>query len=198
MMSPKQQETVVAKGKIFELVQEVQPDGRVFEVARRAPGVRLIISDKIKRQILLTKEFRRELDAHDFRLPGGKVFNTLDEYAAHRESGDDILEAAKEQAKVEAVEESGVDIVDLRLFKKSALGATVEWDLYVFEALSWQPHKDGQQLKDDEPQDIVGVDFYGYDTVKNMILSSEMQEERIALILLQWIYKQEKETSHEV
>lgn len=198
MMSPKQQETVVAKGKIFELVQEVQPDGRVFEVARRAPGVRLIIADTTKRQILLTREFRRELAAHDFRLPGGKVFNTLDEYAAHRESGDDILEAAKEQAKVEAVEESGIDIADLRLFKKSALGATVEWDLYVFEAINWQPHKDGQQLKDDEPQDIVGVDFYGYETVKNMILSGEMQEERIALILLQWIYKQEKETGHEV
>ena len=34
------EEYIIAKGKIFELVQTKQPDGRVFEVARRAPGVR--------------------------------------------------------------------------------------------------------------------------------------------------------------
>jgi hypothetical protein len=35
-------EIIFAKGKIFELVHISQKDGRVFEVARRAPGVRLI------------------------------------------------------------------------------------------------------------------------------------------------------------
>ena len=183
-------EEIFAKGKMFELVHETQPDGRIFEVARRAPGVRLIIADKENRKVLLTKEFRRELDAYDFRLPGGKVFNTLEEYEAHRNSDGNILAAAESQAKVEAAEEAGIDISTLELVRKSALGATVEWDLYVFEATMWQPHKDGQQLKDDEPQDIVGVDFYSYIDVENKILNGEMKEERIALVLLQWIRKQ--------
>lgn len=191
-------EEIFAKGKMFELVHETQNDGRVFEVARRAPGVRLIIADKENQKVLLTKEFRRELRAHDFRLPGGKVFNTLDEYGAYRKSGADILSAAENQAKIEAAEEAGIDISTLRLFRKSALGATVEWDLYVFEATGWQPHKDGQQLKDDEPLDIVGADFYSYAEVENKILSGEMQEERIALILLQWINEQKKEMGNEV
>lgn len=180
-------EHVVAKGKIFELVQIPKPDGRVFEVARRAPGVRLIIADTENRKVLLTKEYRNELKAHDYRLPGGKVFNTLDEYVAFRESGKDIVEAARVQAKNEALEEAGVDVADLQLVRKSALGATVEWDLYVFEVTDWQLHADGQQLSEDEPQDIVGVDFYDYDVVEKMIMNGEMQEERIALVLLQWL-----------
>lgn len=191
-------EEIFARGKMFELVHETQPDGRVFEVARRAPGVRLIIANREEGKILLTKEFRRELGTHDFRLPGGKVFNTLEEYEAHRNATKDILAAAESQAKAEAAEEAGIDISSLTLFRKSALGATVEWDLYVFDAVSWKPHKDGQQLKEDEPLDIVGADFYSYAEVENKILSGEMQEERIAMVLLQWIHQQKKEASSEV
>jgi len=51
----------------------------VFETARRAPGVRLIIVRD--GQMLITREFRNELDDYDYRLPGGKVFDTLDEYS---------------------------------------------------------------------------------------------------------------------
>ena len=180
-------EDIIARGKIFELVHVEQEDGRVFEIAKRAPGVRLIIADREERKVLLTKEFRHELQAYDFRLPGGKVFNTLDEYEAFRNSGNDIVTAAKIQAKNEALEEAGVEINELELVRKSSLGATVEWDLYVFEATNWQLHKDGQQLKEDEPQDIVGVNFYTYDEVKTMILRGELREERVALILLQWL-----------
>lgn len=191
-------EEIFARGKMFELVHETQLDGRIFEIARRAPGVRLIIANKEKGEILLTKEFRRELGVRDFRLPGGKVFSTLEEYEAHRTGNKDILAAAESQAKVEAAEEAGIDISSLTLFRKSALGATVEWDLYVFDAVNWRLHKDGQQLKEDEPLDIVGVDFYSYADVENKILNGEMQEERVAMVLLQWIHQQKKEASNEV
>ena len=180
-------EEIFARGKIFELVQTKQSDGRIFEVARRAPGVRVIIADAKNSTILLTKEFRHELKAYDFRLPGGKVFNSLEEYEVFRKSSSDIVGAAKIQAKNEALEEAGIEISELDFIRKSALGATVEWDLYVFEATRWRLHKDGQQLKEDEVQDIAGVDFYPYDEVRKMIMSGEMQEERIALILLQWL-----------
>src|SRR5689334_1808672 len=127
-------ESIYASGKMFELVHLPQQDGRVFEVARRAPGVRLIIADMQAKKLLFTKEFRRELGTHDYRLPGGKVFDTLTEFEEFRKSGKDILEPATAKAKAEAAEEAGMAVENVRLFKKSTLGATVEWDLYVFEA----------------------------------------------------------------
>jgi ADP-ribose pyrophosphatase len=188
-------EKLLARGKIFELIQEVQSDGRIFEIARRAPGVRVIIVDKKAGKVLLTKEFRRELQGYDFRLPGGKVFDLLKEFERSRANGEDIQKAAETQAKIEAAEEVGVEINDLRLVQKSTLGTTVEWDLYVFEATEWQPHKDGQQLKENEVDHIAGFDFYDYDMVTNMIMNGDISEERVALILLRWIEMQKKEKS---
>lgn len=180
-------EKIIAKGKIFELVQNEQADGRVFEVARRAPGVRLIIEDDQKR-ILLTKEFRQELNTWDYRLPGGKVFDTLDEFELHRQSGGDMLEAAKRKAVGEGHEEAGIEIESLELYKKSVLGATVEWDLYVFAVNKWRTHESGQQLETGE--EIEADSWFTYDEVHTMIMNGLMAEERIALVLLQWIGKE--------
>lgn len=180
-------ETIFSRGKLFELVHIEQPDGRVFELARRAPGVRLIVPDREHRKILLTKEFRRELNAWDYRLPGGKVFDSLAEYDAFRASGEDILQPAAAKAKAEGREEAGLEIQSLKLFKKSTLGATVEWDLFVFEVDNWHPAGDGQQLETGEQ--IEADAWFSYDEVERMILEAHMQEERVALILLQWLHK---------
>jgi len=180
-------EEIFAKGKLFELVHLKQNDGRIFEVARRAPGVRLIICDKKNEMILLTKEFRHELGEWDYRLPGGKVFDSLEEYETHRKSGNDIVEAAKKQAINEAQQEAGIEIANLELYKKSVLGATVEWDLYVFETTDWQASVHGQELEVGEK--IEADKWYMYDEAKQMVLDGAMQEERIALILLQWLEK---------
>ncbi|MBP9667766.1 hypothetical protein KBD87_03085 [Candidatus Saccharibacteria bacterium] len=178
-------EMIYAKGKMFELVHLPQPDGRVFEIARRAPGVRIIIADTVNKKVLLTREFRRELDDYDYRLPGGKVFDTLDEFATFRTSGEDIVEAAKRQAINEAQQEAGVEIAELKLYKKSVLGATVQWDLYVFEAKKWQLRVQGQEL---EVGELIEADTWvEYDEARQMILDGKMQEERIALVLLQWL-----------
>lgn len=178
-------ENIIAKGKIFELVQIKQDDGRVFEVARRAPGVRIIIHDEAEHKILLTKEYRHELDAWDYRLPGGKVFDSLDEFEAFRNSDKDIIAVAKQQATVEAQQEAGVEIATLELYKKSVLGATVEWDLYVFETADWQFLVGGQELEVGEK--IEADNWVSYHDAKEMILNGAMAEERIALILLQWL-----------
>lgn len=181
-------ENIVAKGKIFELVQMPQGDGRVFEKARRSPGVRLIIVDRDKQTVLLTKEFRQELNDWDYRLPGGKVFDTLDEFEAFRTSGEDIRVAAESKAKGEGAEEAGVDISDVKLFQVSTLGATVEWDLYIYEVTTWTPHADGQQLEQGEQ--IEADNWFSYAEVKQMIMDGQMQEERVALILLRWLDSQ--------
>lgn len=183
---PKNNEIIYAAGKIFEIVQIPKPDGRVFEVARRAPGVRLIVADTTSKKLLLTREHRWELGGHDYRLPGGKVFDTLAEFETFRKSGKDMLVAATAKAKEEAAEEAGIEVAEVKLFKKSMLGATVEWDLYIFEATKWQPHKDGQNLKEDE-QAGIDAQWYAYAEVEKMILSGDMQEERVALVLLQWL-----------
>ena len=178
-------EKVFAKGKLFELVHQTQDDSRVFEVARRAPGVRLILHDEAAGKVLLTKEFRHELGEWDYRLPGGKVFDSLEQFEAFRTSGEDIIEAAKMQAIREAQEEAGVAIASLGLYKKSVLGATVEWDLYVFEADDWQLHVDGQELEIGEK--IEADNWMTYEEARKMALGGSMAEERIALILLQWL-----------
>lgn len=178
-------EEIFAKGKLFELLHLKQDDGRVFEVARRAPGVRLIIHDKPAGKIMLTKEYRRELGEWDYRLPGGKVFDSLDEFEAFRESSEDIIEAAKTKAIEEAQQEAGVEIASLELYKKSVLGATVEWDLYVFETDNWQLSVEGQELEVGEK--IEADNWVSYDEARQMALNGSMQEERIALILLQWL-----------
>ena len=190
-----QKEEIFAKGKMFELVHETQPDGRVFEVARRAPGVRVIVHDKQAQKILLTKEFRKELQAWDYRLPGGKVFDSLDEYEAFRISGEDILTAASKKVVQEMREEAGLQVAASQFFKKSTLGATVEWDLYVFETESWSKHKDGQQLEAGEQ--VEADNWFDFEEVTEMIVKGKMQEERIALVLLQWI-EAKKEKSNEV
>lgn len=179
---------VVFQGKIFVLEQYPQADGRVFEVARRAPGVRLIIADKKSKKLLLTKEYRRELEAWDYRLPGGKVFDTLQEYEQFLAAGQDMLVAAQAKAQEEAGEEAGIDAKELKLFKKSTLGTTVEWDLYIFEATAWQPHKAGQHLGAGER--IESDSWFDYAATKDMILNGHMQEDRVALILLQWLNRQ--------
>lgn len=184
-------EEVFANGKLFELVHLTQPDGRVFELARRAPGVRIIIVDRENEKILITKEFRTELNDWDNRLPGGKVFDSLEEYDAHRQSGDDILAAAQRKAKAEATEETGIELENIEFFKKSTLGATVEWDLYVFVADKWHHAENGQQLENGEQ--IEADNWVSYDDIEKMILAGEMQEDRIALILLQWIKKETSE-----
>ncbi len=181
----KQSPETVFKGRIFEIEQTTQPDGRVFEKAVRAPGVRLIIADKENKKLLLTKEFRAELDAWDYRLPGGKVFDTLQEYDEFRAGAGDIEQTAARKAKAEGREEAGLDITDVKLFKKSTLGATVGWDLYVFDVISWQQSEYGQALEAGEQ--IETDNWFTHDEVRLMILGGQMQEERVALILLQWL-----------
>lgn len=183
-------ESIAFSGRLFEVTHLEQPDGRIFEIARRAPGVRLIIADNEQQKILLTREFRRELDTWDYRLPGGKVFDSLDEYRDFRNSRGDIVQAARQKAVEEGREEAGVIAEGLELVKKSTLGATVEWDLYIFEVTKWQ-EADSQSLEDGEQ--IETGNWFSFDEVEKMILASDMQEERVALALLQYI-KRRKES----
>lgn len=126
-------EKITHQGKMIEVVQkEIGENGKTWtlEFARRSPGVRLIIPKGDK--ILLSKEFRHEVGGYDYRLPGGKVYDSLDEYNSALKSNVDISEAAKQAAIKEAREEAGINIKDLNFIHKSICGATVVWDLFYF------------------------------------------------------------------
>src|SRR3989344_3426866 len=95
-------EKIVYQGKMIEIVQEtVEVDGKekvyVYEKGRRAPGVRLIIETP-EGGFLISKEERPGVGL-DYRLPGGKVFDSLVEYnefLSNKKSEEEILEKAKE------------------------------------------------------------------------------------------------------
>jgi ADP-ribose pyrophosphatase len=176
-------EKIIYQGRILEIVEEeTEKDGlkRTFEFVRRAPGVRLIIPKDDG--ILLSKEHRREVNGYDYRLPGGKVYDTLVEYNSALAAKVDMAEAAKAAAIKEASEEVGIKITDLSLFHKSIYGATVGWDLYYFIVHKYD--EDVQHLEDDED---ITIEHISREEAEKMCLDGRIGEERSALVLLRYL-----------
>lgn len=176
-------ETITHKGNIIEVVQKkinIKGKEKIFEYARRSLGTRLIIPKG--NTILLSKEFRNEINNYDYRLPGGKVFNSLDEYNNALDSSVDINEFAKQGAIKEAKEEVGIEVKDLSLFHKSICGATVMWDLFYFTVNEFT--ETSQDLE--EGEDIT-FEFVNKEKIKEMCLDGSISEERSALVLLKYL-----------
>jgi 8-oxo-dGTP pyrophosphatase MutT (NUDIX family) len=175
-----QQDITVFSGKIGEVIHSKQQDGRVFERYRRPPGVRLVIvsSDKT---ILITKEHRNEAGGVDLRLPGGKVCDSLEAYHTLLSSGQDIIAAAKDAAKKEALEETGLIIENPFLLATANAGATVEWDLYYFLVDAYTTSPQGQQLEDGE---TIEVTWMTIDQIRHAIEDGQIKEWRSVGVLL--------------
>ena len=184
-----QQEQVNYRGKLFEVVSEpVQIDGHdlVFEKVRRSPGVRLIIEDE-QGNIMLPREFRHELSKVDYRLPGGKVFDSLQEFSLFKQQGGDIAQKAKEAAIKEAKEETGFSLVDLEFLSLSKLGATVEWDLYYFSARVERKSQGAQHLELGENIEIV---WLKKEEVQKILLESDsFSEDRSVAVVMRFFHK---------
>jgi ADP-ribose pyrophosphatase len=184
-ITPFGKEKIIYHGKIFEIVKKPMNVGTKvieFEIARRSPGTRIIIYKNKK--ILITKEFRTELNNYDYRLPGGKVFDTLEEYK--RCNKNKILAHAKKAAKKESLEETGLIIKNLELLKIAKSGATIEWDLYYFLVKDFIEHKSGQKLEDGEK---ISINWYSLDEVKKLCLSGKISEDRTLGVLLTFLEK---------
>jgi len=176
-------EKITHQGKIIEVVQkEVEHNGKIqiFEFARRSPGTRLIIPKGDK--ILLSKEWRHEIGGYDYRLPGGKVYDTLEEYNKALEKNIDISESAKNAAIKEAREEVGIEVKDISFFHKSVCGATVVWDLFYFIVNDFK--EVSQELGDGED---ITIELVDRNKVKEMCLNGAISEERSALVLMQYL-----------
>ncbi len=156
-----------------------------WERTVRPPGVRLILHDAAG-NILITEEFRSSLGRKDFRLPGGKVFDTLDPYLAIRSDGSSMHEAVLKAARLEAKQETGVDdIRDLAIYAKSDAGASVEWDLYYLTGTI--AARSDQELEEDEAVHGIAVHFFSPQEVRAMITDGRISEDRTAGILTRYL-----------
>lgn len=173
-------EKITYQGRIIEVVEFDGGNGKTFEKARRAPGSRLIIVSPEGR-ILITKEQRHELEQVDLRLPGGKVYDTLEEYNDALKDKVDIVEAAKAGAMREAAEETGLKIKNPELITVATAGATVDWDLYYFLIRDYEELPEGQQLEDGED---VEVTWMTSAEIRQAISNGQMQEWRSVGVLL--------------
>ncbi|MEH1098028.1 NUDIX hydrolase [Micromonospora sp. CPCC 205561] len=177
------EERVAYQGRVFEVTElDVQEKGvpKTFERVRRAPGTRIIVRDPAG-QVLLTREWRHELGRADLRLPGGKVFDTLQEYHELTQTGEKLQVAAASAAQRELREEAGLDAASMLFLHRSVCGATVDWDLYYFVAEDWRELADGPEPEVGE--DITVTWLSPAETIE-ACLDGTVSEERSALVLL--------------
>ncbi len=178
---------IVYQGKMFEVVHFEPKPGVTFETAVRAPGVRLLIEhvEGGQKGLLMTSELRhdRELSMQDYRLPGGKIFDTLDQFNLFRESDKDIKDEALRAARLEAKQEAGIEGGSFTYINKAKAGGSVEWDLYYF--LVRNAELGNQELEDHEKGEI-DVVFLSYKDIFEKLLNKEINEGRTADVL--WRY----------
>lgn len=182
-LKPYGNETIVFKGEIFEIVKKPFKTGikkKIIEVARRSPGTRLIILKENK--MLLSKEFRVELNDYDHRLPGGKVFNCIEAYEKFLKTKKNILPLAIKAAKKECLEEVGIVAKNLKLFQTVKAGTNVEWDLFYFIVNDFK--ESNQKLESGE---VIYPEWKTFDEVKELCLNNKIKEDRTVGVLLKFL-----------
>ena len=175
------------KGRIIGIeLEEKEINGKIvkFEKAVRSPGVRIIAYKD--NQVLLTKEFRYELNSWDYRLAGGKVVDKLEEYLPIRENSTKLNEAVEKAIAREAKEELGLDVKSMTLLKKSICGATVEWDLYYYTTNDFIEQEENNP---DEGEQIEKM-WVSFKEASDICMNGKMSEERSAIVLLNFLSKQ--------
>jgi ADP-ribose pyrophosphatase len=179
---------VIAEGRIFEIIHkpmQLSTGIKQFEVARRAPGTRIIlIRDS---QILLIEEFRSELNRTDLRLPGGKVVDTLTEYREVRADQKPMLEHAHDAVIREAEEEVGLSPINPELVGISHCGATVDWDLYYFLANEFSDTPGGPNREAGE--DSIRIKWTETSKFMSHVLSGDFGEDRSVPFVLRALSK---------
>ena len=181
-------EKIVFQGKMIEIVHETFiSHGKeiILEKGRRAPGVRLIIETS-DGEFLISKEEKHSIGL-DYRLPGGKVFDSLvlyNEFLSKQKSAEQFAKEVENAAIKEAMEETGIRPLNMELFFVSRMGGSFEWDLYYFVVKKYE--EVGQNLEEHEKIEVVKI---SRDKLKELALSGEMKEDRSVAVLLKYLNK---------
>ena len=182
------------RGRMFRFtaqqVRVAEHSVREFECAERSPGVRVLVSDGT--HLLLTKEWRVELNEWDYRLPGGKAFESLEDYLSFAnlssvELHKGIIQAAQRELK----EETGVELAEsaFEVLHISHCGATVIWDLYYLKAeLSMRPTEKAW-IRSSEGETMF-PQWIERSQVKEFCLSGKIMEDRTVAVLLRYLFPQ--------
>jgi ADP-ribose pyrophosphatase len=157
----------------------------LFEVAERAPGVRVLIEKGGK--ILLSREYRFEIDWFDYRMPGWKTFDTIREYVAFLESGRDMMDEVLQAGKREIKEETWIVVKNLDFLVKDTLWTTVRRDLYYLKAIDFDDSAIEQELGDWED---ISTMRYTYEEVLELMKTNHMKESRTKAFLYDYILNQ--------
>lgn len=183
------------KGEIIEVLRKQTPHG-IHEIARRSPGVRIIAlthDDKI----MISRERRTYLQKEwDYRLPGGKVVDKLEDYLNLLKrledgfDGGDITDTIKCAVAKEGKEEIGITIRDAQLIHISDSGGTIEWDLWYWLVRPNDYFEGEQELEADEEIEILKLTPY---EVSVLVLNKEISEDRSRAVLVDILIKHFRE-----
>lgn len=185
-----EEKRIIFRGDLFEVISTVFVSKntnkiRVFEKAHRPPGVRMLFTKN--NNILISREFRSELNEWDYRLPGGKVFDEFASYSKYFEDPIGLERKIRESVVVESKQEVGLIVTTdrMNLLYKSVAGASVVWDLYYFEITEFEISDTGQELE--EGENIGKPIWVNFKELKEMCLSGKINEDRTVAVLLRYI-----------
>jgi 8-oxo-dGTP pyrophosphatase MutT (NUDIX family) len=180
----------VFDGTLVQVLQKVTERGDIHEIARRSPGVRMIILTP-DNKFLIAREKRDYLEKQwDYRLPGGKVVDTLSGYLnllQNLEQGQDngLLDPTVESAVLkEAKEEVGITIRNPELIHISSSGGTIEWDLWYWLIKDFD--RGEQELEHDEEIEILEMTP---SEVIRLVIDKEFSEDRSRVVLMDYLIK---------
>lgn len=190
-------DSVLFNGKMFQVInRKIKKNmminnhyysvGLDYELIKRAPGVRAIIVNNNK--ILLNKEYRYEINDWDYRLPGGKVFDSLEEYqnAINKKNLDKCI---IEKLNQELIEEAEIVPIKFDFYCKSLCGFTVEWDLYYYIVYDFKELNTSKMkcLRKNEYEFIEHC-WVDYKTAFDYCMEKKISEERSSNTLIRFLY----------
>lgn len=182
------------KGRIIEVIENKmewqkengQKGTFEAEIARRTPGVRALILDEKKGMILLNKEKRPEIEDWDYRLPGGKVFDKLDDYLKYKDDDIALMKYIEEAVVKETEEECRIVVHNQIFLHKSVAGSSVIWDLFYYLITDFSISK---RKPENETDEIIDTEWFSIQEVIKMCIDGVIQEDRSVAVLLRYLLK---------
>lgn len=172
--------------RLFQIVNHevLFHDGTIkrFQYCERSPGVRALMTNGTK--ILLTREWRDEISSYDYRLPGGKLCETIDQYRQLQ----DKTAALRTAVAKEVSEETGFNLKEETFtpFHTSISGSTMVWDLHYFHAQV--PLSKSGDTSSEEGEMITTVWLDEKDVLK-LCMDGAVHEDRTAAVLMRYILR---------
>lgn len=181
---------ITARNKKHALIDVYnEKEGKTVKYTIRTPGIRLIIPTA-HNTFLMNYEYRGGLQKWDYRLPGGKVYDTLDEFTYVKDEIEynalDLLPDAQKAAVLEAKQEIGITthVDDLELLEITEVGGSTKHDIYYFLVKKYE--LGDQELEPDEQIERVELTS---EEIMEKIYQKEFSEDRSIGPFLRFIKK---------